>query len=227
MFDNFWSRLFAVVEAWHVFLWDAFQTTMLIAFMAFVLGLAFGALLAVVRAYPSDHFFAKILKWITGGYVLLFRGTPLLVQLLIWFFVILQDSAATAVTVAIIGFTFDGAAYMSETIRGSINAIDKGQMEAGRALGLSTIRTYSKVILPQAFKTAVPQLGNELIAMVKSTSIVGVIGVMDLRIAIDRINLVTFDIIVGFLLLAMIYLVVVYLLTLLIKFFEKVVFAND
>jgi len=207
-------------------LWYGMQRTLFIGICAFIFGLMFGTIFGIIRTNPSDSIVSKFLKWLVAGYVLIVRGLPLLVQLLIWFWILLLPLGFSPVTIAIVAFTFDAAAYMSETIRGSINGIDKGQMEAGRALGMTAYQTYGRVILPQAFKNAIPQLGNELIGIVKGTSLVGFITVMDLRLAVEMIIVRNFDVMSGYLLMALIYLVIVYGLTMIIKFFEKVVFRH-
>ena len=226
MNGSIWQRMWRTLVEFHPVLLDGLRATLTIGILAFIFGLVFGTILAIIRTNPSNGPIARVLKWIVAIYVLVIRGLPLLVQLLIWFWILLLPLGFEAITIAVVAFTFDAAAYMSESLRGSIEGIDKGQMEAGRALGMSSYQTYIRVVLPQSFKNAVPQLGNELISIVKGTSLVGFITVMDLRFAIEMIIVRNFDVMAGYLLMAIFYLVIVYALTLIIRFFEKVVFRH-
>ena len=228
MWDNFWGRSYTVLVEHRSMLWEALQVTLQIAFLGFIFALVLGSIVAIIRVSTSSNIAMRVARWLAAGYVLILRGLPMVVQLLLLFFIVFpaMGLSLNPVTIAIIAFSLNGGAYISESLRGAINSIDKGQMEAGRALGMSSIITMWKVVLPQAYKNAVPQLGNELILLLKETPIVGFITVVDLTRAMVLIQTRTFDLIVPYMLLAVIFLIMVYVLTLVIKFFEKVVFKN-
>ncbi|MCL2353878.1 MAG: amino acid ABC transporter permease [Defluviitaleaceae bacterium] len=226
MFQNIWQILNDHQER----LWTALGNTLRIAFLGFAFAFILGTLIALVRTNPSRHPLMLVAKKILEGYVLLIRGLPTTVQMLLWFFLIFPVALQVrmpAVVIAMIAFSVDGSAYISETIRGAVQSIDKGQMEAGRAAGLTNFQTMQKVILPQAFRNAIPQLGNELISMTKGTSVVGWITVMDLTFTTNLIVSTTFDVVHPYIILAVSYLIIVYILTFLIKILEKAVFKTN
>ena len=226
MWDNFWSRSWDVLTTNSDFLWEALKNTLIIAFAGFAIGIVIGTILAVVKTNPNNGIFSKFTKGLAWIYILILRGTPIVVQLLLLFFVFLGPRGVEALTVAILVFGLNSGAHSAEILRGSIQGIDKGQLEAGRALGLSNFTTMQKIVLPQAYKNAVPALGNEMISLIKATSVVGFITVIDITRGMQLIVARTFDVLVPYMLLAFIYLTMVYVLTLLIKFFEKVVFKQ-
>ncbi|MCL2851116.1 MAG: amino acid ABC transporter permease [Firmicutes bacterium] len=202
------------------------QNTLIITFAGFALGLVIGTILAIINANPSKGIFSRIAKGFAWTYILILRGTPIVVQMLILFFVFLGPQGVEALNVAILAFGLNSGARSAEILRGAIGSIDKGQLEAGRALGFSNFRTMQKVVLPQAYKNAIPALGNEIIALLLATSVVGFITVIDITRGMQLIVARTFDVLVPYMLLAFIYLVLVYILTLVLKFFEKVVFKH-
>ena len=195
-----------------------------------------GSIVAVIKEIPTyKNPILKIIQRIGDLYVTIFRGTPMVVQLLIIHFVlfpamriqfknliITQNFSLQGVVIeAIIAFALNSGAYMSEIMRGGISSIDKGQLEAGRALGLSYPKTMVSVVLPQAFKNVLPTLGNEFIALIKETSVVSFIAVTDLTKAFQNIANSTYEFIVPYLVLALCYLVLVILISMLVKFLEK------
>ena len=211
-------------------LWTALGNTLRIAFIAFAIAFVIGTLIALVRTSPSRNPLMLIAKKLLEAYVLLIRGLPLVVQMLLWFFLIFPvvfQMRVPALVIAIVVFSIDGSAYISETIRGAIQSVDRGQVEAGRAVGLTNFQTMYKIVLPQAFKNAIPQFGNELIGMTKSTSVVGWITVMDLTFTVNLIVSTTFDVVHPYIILAVSYLIIVYFLTMLIKILEKAVFKTN
>jgi len=217
-----------IIDHHNLFL-PALRDIIIIALLGFALAFILGTLIALVTTNPNKNIFSEIAKKIFAGYVLLIRGLPLTVQLLLWFFVIFPlviGLRLPAFTVAIIVFSIDGSAYISETIRGAVQSVDKGQLEAGRAAGLTNFQTMRKIILPQAYRNSVPQFGNELIGMTKATSVLSFITITDITLAANLIIARTFEPITPYLLLGITYLVIVYFLTLIIKFFEKVVFVR-
>ena len=150
----------------------------------------------------------KLANMICRLYITVIRGTPALVQLLIMYFIIMV-TCRSKVTVAVITFSINSGAYVAEIIRGGIMAVDKGQMEAGRSLGLGYVSTMKDIILPQAFKSVLPSLVNELITLLKETSICGYIGLNELTRGGDIIRGTTFDALLPLFAVAIIYLVLV------------------
>ena len=210
--------------------------TVIIAVFGLLIGFVIGSVIAVIKTVPAKKKpLVFVLQKLGDVYVTVFRGTPMVVQLLIIHFVlfpmmgidfkniILSNSFSIngVVVEAVIAFALNSAAYISEIMRSGIAAIDKGQFNAGRALGLSYARTMMSIVLPQAFKNVLPTLGNEFIALIKETSVAGFITVMDLTRAFQAIANSTYEFVVPYLILAVFYLVIVILITLLIKFLEK------
>ena len=172
---------------------EGLQNTLLIAVLGLVIGIIIGTLIAVVRVLPKYKLMPRILNGICSFYVALFRGTPIVVQLLVFYYVLLplMGIKITGVDVSILVFGLNSAAYISEIMRSGIMSVDRGQMEAGRAVGLSYGTTMLKIVIPQAVKNILPTLGNEFIALVKETSVVSFVGATDLYIAFnDFYNLI-------------------------------------
>lgn len=211
--------------------------SLIIAFGAVVLGFIIGILVAIVKIAPKNNIVTKVLDKIAGLYITIIRGTPTLVQLLIMYSSVLVffKSMDTNLLVPIIAFGINSGAYMAEIIRSGINSVDVGQMEAGRSVGLSWTKTMVKVIIPQAIKVVVPTLFNEIIILVKETSVVSYIvlnvgGVQkwDLLGIADKLGLAVPACYTVFLFAAAIlYLVVVLILTFIQKQIEKRLKKND
>ncbi|MBQ5771007.1 MAG: amino acid ABC transporter permease [Clostridia bacterium] len=183
------------------------------AVCAALVGVLLGCVIALMR-----HSNAKIGKWkflqsISSVYVDVIRGTPVVVQLMIMYYVILTSPDISKITVAIITFGLNSAAYVSEMVRGGILAVDKGQTEAGRSLGLSAGATMLLIVLPQTIKIIIPSLFNEIIMLLKETSVVGFIGLMDLTKAGDFIRSRTYSAFFPLLTVAAVYLIIVSALT--------------
>lgn len=228
MWTNFFPRIWVTItENWRTLL-DGLQTTLIITGVAFVGGLIVGTIIAVLRTNPSRHPVARAARAVSSFYVGLMRGIPDVVLLLLLFFVFLAPfvTADNAIWVACLGTGMIASSYLSEIVRAAILSIGSEQMEASRDLGTTRFGAMRRVILPQGFKRAVPQLGNHLIIIAKGTSVVGFIAVMDLTRSVQNIVARTFDAIVPYILLAGIYIVYVYFLALLIKFFEVKVFKT-
>ena len=189
--------------------------TLEVALISSILGALLGCLVALMRLSKN-----KVLRGISGVYVDVIRGTPLLVQLLIIYHVILS-SVTNQVLIAIIAFSINSGAYVSEVVRGGILAVDKGQTEAGRSLGLSAVSTMLLIVMPQAIKVIIPSLFNEFIALLKETSIVGYIGLMDLTKAGDFIRSRTFSAFFPYITVALIYLAIVTTLSRLFGIVER------
>ena len=203
--------------------------TFLISFFAAILGLILGTLVAICTISKSKNFIIKILKGICKVYIIIIRGTPMALQLFIMVFAIFAIRGFPVVITAILAFGINSGAYVAENIRAGILSVDIGQTEAGRALGLSNKITMIKIVIPQAIKNVIPAIGNELVALIKETSIVSMIGLVDLTQAAKIIgagnNLASY--VVPMVSVAVFYLAIVYLLTFGIKLIEKRLRASD
>jgi His/Glu/Gln/Arg/opine family amino acid ABC transporter permease subunit len=189
-------------------------TTVLIALCAAIIGIVLGSVIALMRlsAWRVGKTFYP-LRAISSFYVDVIRGTPMVVQLMIMYYVILASSSLSKELIAIISFGLNSAAYTSEIVRGGILAVDKGQTEAGRSLGLSSAQTMMLVVLPQSVRIVIPSLFNEFIMLLKETSVVGFIGLVDLTKAGDFIRSRTFSAFFPLMTVAVTYFVIVSLLT--------------
>ncbi len=199
--ENFWAdlakqftRTFITDNRWKVFL-TGFQNTLLITVVAAAIGVAIGTVVSVVhyfaaesgRSGGSGRWILKTLDRILAFYVSLMRGTPLAIQLTIMAFIIMAGFP-NKLTVCMVAFGVNSGAYVSEVIRGGIQSVDRGQTEAGLSLGLTSLMTMRMIVLPQAVKNILPALCNEGIAVLKETSIVGLIAVVDLTRASDLVR---------------------------------------
>lgn len=211
---------------------EGLKITLLVSVGASILGLILGALVAFVKISAEnskDKKWIKIPETICNVYVTVIRGTPVALQLFIMAFVIFAIRGFPEVVIAIIAFGINSGAYVSENIRAGITSVDKGQTEAGRSLGLSGKSTLLGIVVPQGIKNVIPSIGNELIALVKETSIVSMIGMFDLtqasRVIGSGHNLASF--LAPMVVIACCYLALVYLLTLGVKFTERRLRASD
>ena len=187
-----------------------------IAVLGLLIGIVIGTLIAIVRVMPKYKLLPRILDKICICYIELFRGTPMVVQLLIGYWVLLPAlgiSVNSGVSVAIIMFGLNSGAYVSEIMRGGLNSVDSGQMEAGRAVGLTYATTMMKIVVPQAVKNILPTLGNEFIVLIKETSIVSFIAVTDLYKSFKQLGDPTYNYTMPYLMLALVYLVLVLLIS--------------
>ena len=190
--------------------------TMQIAVIGLLIGIAIGTLIAVVRVMPKYKLLPRILDKICVCYIELFRGTPMVVQLLIGYWVLLPllgINVNSGVSVAVVVFGLNSGAYVSEIMRGGINSVDAGQTEAGRAVGLTYATTMLKIVVPQAIKNILPTLGNEFIVLIKETSIVSFIAVTDLYKSFKQLGDPTYNYTMPYLMLALTYLVMVLLIS--------------
>lgn len=204
--------------------------TLKIAVLGFILGLILGTLLALVQVAYKKNIIVKILDKICKVYVALFRGTPMVVQLLLAYYVLLPLIGVVGVdseVVGIIVFGMNSAAYVSEIMRGGINSVDIGQLEAGRALGLNYTTTMFKIIIPQAFKNILPTLGNELITLVKETSVLSFIVVSDLYTSLKTLGKEIYNLKPPYIFMAVIYIIIVLIITLIIRIIEKILAKSD
>lgn len=205
------------------------QNTLYIAIIGLAIGIIIGTLIAVVKVLPKYKTLPKILNAVCNFYVGLFRGTPVVVQLLVAYYVFLPLIGVNlpALHVCILVFGLNSGAYVSEIMRGGIMSVDPGQMEAGRALGLSYGVTMMKVVVPQAVKNILPTLGNEFIALIKETSVVSFVGAADLYVAFNYIGTNSYEFMVPYLVMALIYIVLVMLIALLVKTMERSLRKSD
>ena len=197
---------------------EGFLNTILITLGALVIGVVIGMLIAVVKYFSDDAPALRPLAWLCDVYVTVIRGVPVVVLLLIFYFIVM--ASADGITVAIITFGINSGAYMAELMRSGINAVDKGQMEAGRSLGMSKLQATRKIILPQALRYILPAIGNEMIALLKETAVAGYVAVVDLTRAGNLVRNNTYDAVNPLMCVAIIYLVLVVLLSQLLKVVE-------
>ncbi len=210
--------------------------TITVAVGALILGVIFGVIVAVIRSAHDQrkhkktkdlgYYLLGILDFICKVYLTVIRGTPMMVQLLIMYFVIFASSTNTTM-VAILAFGINSGAYVAEIIRGGIMSIDAGQMEAGRSLGLNYIKTMRYIIIPQAIKNILPALGNEMITLLKDTSLVTVIGLKDMVKGALIIQGRTYQAFLPLVSVAIIYLILVIILSKLLTLLERRLRESD
>lgn len=211
---------------------EGFGNTIKITFFALIMGVVIGVLVAAVRStYDKNsegwavkkgffYWMMTVINWICKIYLTIIRGTPVVVQLMIFYFIIFS-SMSNGLPVAMIAFGINSGAYIAEIVRGGIMSIDNGQFEAGRSLGFSYMKTMIYIIIPQVFKTILPTLCNEFIVLLKETSVAGYVGIMDLTKAGEMIRGRTFSAFMPLIAVALIYLVVVVILTWLVGKLER------
>lgn len=200
--------------------------TLLIALVATIAGVLIGTLVAVIKVIHKRTGKVKILNAIGELYTTIIRGTPIVVQLLIIYHVIFSYSTRP-VLVGMFAFAINSGAYVSEIIRAGIMAVDVGQTEAGRSLGLSQWATMRHIVLPQALKNVLPALGNEFIAVLKETSVIGYLGVVDLTRAAEIVISRTANAFFPYISIALIYLILVYGISAILKYFERRLARSD
>ena len=203
---------------------DGLFKTVEIAVIGLIIGIVIGTIIGIIRVMPKYKRLPRILDKICVCYLELFRGTPIVVQLLIGYWVLLPAlniSVNSGVPVAIIVFGLNSGAYVSEIMRGGINSVDAGQLEAARAVGLPYSVAMLKIVVPQAIKNILPTLGNEFIVLVKETSVVSFVAVTDLYKSFKQLGDPTYNYIVPYLMLALTYLVMVLIISFGVKALEK------
>ena len=227
-FDNLvngFVKTFIAEDRYKMFI-KGFWNTIQIALVATIIGVLIGAFVAIIRVYHKQTGKLKILDKVCELYTTIIRGTPVVVQLLITYNIIFAWSTR-AVLIGMIGFGLNSGAYVAEIMRGGINAVDIGQTEAGRSLGLSSATTMKSIVLPQAIKNVLPAIGNEFIALLKETSIIGFLGVIDLTKAAERVISRTMNVYFPYISIAIVYLVLVYGLSYLLKLLERRLAKSD
>ena len=208
---------------------EGLKNTLLIAVIGLIIGIVLGTLIATVRVIPKYKVLRRVLNGICSFYVGLFRGTPMVVQLLVFYYVLLPIIGVkmTGVQVSMMVFGLNSAAYISEIMRSGIMSVDAGQLEAGRAVGLSFSVSMVKIVIPQAVKNILPTLGNEFIALIKETSVVSFVGAADLYVAFNYIGSNSYEFMVPYLVMAIIYIVIVLLISGGIKLMERSLRKSD
>lgn len=221
-FLNEWGAQLAstfLEEDRYLWLIEGLGNTLIITLGALAIGVVLGTMIAIVKYFSEDCLPLRIAGKICDIYVTVIRGIPVVVLLLIFYYLIMKSSEG--ITVGIVTFGINSGAYMAELIRSGINAVDHGQLEAGRSLGLSKLQTMRKIIFPQALKNILPAIGNEMIALLKETAVAGYVAVRDLTRAGNLIRNNTYDAFNPLMAIAVIYLALVVLLTFILGKLEK------
>ena len=217
---------FIADDRWKYIL-EGLGVTLRVTFFAVLIGIVIGFMVAVVRATYDRTGKLKILNLFCKLYLTVIRGTPVVVQLLIIYFVIFGSSDISKTLVAVMAFGLNSGAYVAEIFRSGIMSIDNGQFEAGRSLGFNYVQTMLHIIMPQAFKNVLPALGNEFIVLLKETSVSGYIALQDLTKAGDIIRSRTYDAFMPLIAVALIYLAMVLIFTKLVNMLERRLRSSD
>lgn len=225
---KFWQH-FAENGAWKRVLGEGLTNTLLIALIGLCIGVIIGTIIAAVKVAPKYKLLPRILDRIVTLYVGFFRGTPIVVQLLIAYYVLfpLLSIRIGSLQTCIIVFGLNSGAYVSEIMRGGIQSVDPGQMEGGRAVGLSFFTTMMKIVVPQAVKNILPSLGNELIALVKDTSVVSFVAAVDLYKTFTEIGNKSYEYLIPYSFMAIIYIVLVMIISAGVKLLERKLGKSD
>ena len=227
--DNFITKFhstFIEKDRW-MYLLDGLKTTLLITFFAVILGMVLGFLIAIIRSTHDKTGKLGFLNVLARIYLTVIRGTPVVVQLLIIYFVIFASVNVGKTFVAVLAFGLNSAAYVAEIVRSGIMSIDNGQFEASSSLGLNYPKTLLSVILPQAFKNVLPALATECIVLLKETSVAGYIAVIDLTKGGDIIRSQTYEAFLPLIAVALIYLIMVMILSSLVTRLERRLARSD
>lgn len=211
---------------------NGLDTTIKIAVLGLIIGIFIGTLVATVKVAPKYKLIIRILDKICAVYTAFFRGTPIMVQLLLAWYVILPMIGVKGLDPEYVGiaiFGLNSGAYVSEIMRGGITSVDRGQLEAGRAVGLSYPVAMIKIVIPQAIKNILPTLGNEFITLIKETSVLSFITVFDLYNVLRTIATANqnYEFVIPYIVLGIIYIVLVLIITLLVRIIEKIFAKSD
>lgn len=213
-------RNFIKDDRWR-YLLNGLGVTLKVTFFALLIGVALGFLIAIIRSTHDKTGKLKFLNILSKIYITVIRGTPVVIQLMIIYFVVFQSVNIDKVVVAIIAFGLNSGAYVAEIVRSGIMAVDQGQLEAGRSLGFDYIQTMKLIVMPQAIKNILPALCNEFIVLLKETSVAGYIALEDLTKGGDIIRSRTFDAFMPLLAVALIYLILVMIFTRIVNIIER------
>ena len=223
--ESFYQN-FIEKDRWQ-YLLTGLENTLLITIFAVLIGVAIGFLVAIIRASHDKNGSLKISNFICRVYLTVIRGTPTMIQLMITYYIIFASVNVSKIFVAVCAFGINSGAYVAEIVRSGIMSIDQGQFEAGRSLGFNYVQTMRLIILPQAFKNVLPALGNEMIVLLKETSISGYVGTMDLTKGGDIIRSTTYEAYLPLFGVAAIYLVIVMLMTAGVNRLERKLRTNE
>ena len=219
MLDSLYQTL--IYDNRYLYFLEGLKNTLIIAFFAVILGIIIGIIISLIRNYHDKTHKLKILNFLAKCYVNIIRGTPVILQLMIIYYVIFASVDINIIVVGILAFGINSGAYVSEIIRAGINSIDKGQLEAGYSLGLNYSKIMRFIIFPQAIKNILPALGNEFITLLKETSVGAYIGIVELTKASDIIASRTYDYFLPLIVVAIIYLLLTIVLSKLVNLMER------
>lgn len=223
--DSFYQNF--IEENRYEYILKGLRNTIVISLFAVILGLAIGFIISLIRVTHDKMGNLKLLNWLCKVYLTIIRGTPTMIQLLIIYYVVFASSNVSKVLVAVLAFGINSGAYVAEILRGGIMALDVGQFEGSRSLGLSHGQTMRYVVLPQAIKNTLPALGNEFIVLIKETAISGYIGLQDLTMGGNIIRGITYEAFFPLITVACIYLVIVMILTAGVNKLERSLKKNE
>ena len=227
-FIELWNRFdksFFEQDRWKMY-FEGLGNTIIIALIATLIGTTIGVLLAMIKYVNKRTGRLKILNKIASVYITIIRGTPVVLQLMILYFIVFSGWD-NGILIGAITFGLNSGAYVAEIARAGFESVDDGQMEAGRSLGMSTAQTMYHIIIPQALRNCLPPLFNEFITLVKETAIVGYVGIMDLGKIPGLIQSRTFDYLFPLIIAAVLYLIVVMILTKILHVIEKSFAKSD
>lgn len=219
IFNSFYNSV--IYDDRYKYIFEGLFHTILIALFAVIIGIIIGTVIAIIRNNYEVNKKFRVLNSISKMYVDIIRGTPVILQLMIIYYVIFKSVNINILIVGVIAFGINSGAYVSEIIRAGINSIDKGQMEAGLSLGLKYSEVMRLIILPQAIRNILPALGNEFITLLKETSVGAYIGIVELTKASDIIASRTYDYFFPLIIIAMIYLIMTLGLSKLVNVMER------
>lgn len=224
IFNNYF-----IVNQGYQRLLEGLKNTGIIALMGLLIGFLLGTLIAVIKVIPPYKKAVRYAQKVCTFYVAVFRGTPVVVQLLVGYYILLPvlGMRLPPVSACVFIFGLNSAAYISEIMRGGINSVDGGQLEAARALGLPFSTSMLKVVVPQAFKNILPTLGNEFIALIKETAVVGFVGAVDITRAFQDLGSNSYEYMIPYLVMALIYIVIVAVIAGGIKLLERKLKKNE
>ena len=222
-FKTLWESFYysVIYDNRYEYIIEGLLNTLLISFVAVIIGVVIGVVIALIRSYHDKTGKLKVADFISRTYINLIRGTPVILQLMIIYYVIFESVDINIVLVGILAFGINSGAYVAEIIRAGINSVPSGQMEAGLSLGLTYGQTMKSIILPQALKNILPALCNEFITLIKETSVGAYIGIVELTKASDIIASRTYDYFFPLIIIAIIYLVLTLGLTKLVGILER------
>ncbi len=219
---NIFYQYFVTDEGYRILL-TGMKNTFIIALAGMLLGVVIGTLIAIIRVIPPYRKVTVYAQSACTVYVAFFRGTPIVVQLLVGYYILLPllSLRLTPVMACVLIFGLNSGAYISEIMRGGINSVDRGQLEAARAVGLPFSTSMMKIVIPQAIKNILPTLGNEFIALIKETAVVGYVGAIDITKYFQDQGANSYEYMIPYLVMAALYIVIVAAIAGLIKLMER------